>query len=110
MNGLVHGGSKPTRAAPPVQLTHHFSAKALAIIGTLVVGRDGCWSAHDMTANQFRKIALEFPGVIESAHMNHLDFRVAGKIFATLGYPDDEWGMVKLTSEQQRTFVEKAAV
>jgi hypothetical protein len=62
-----------------------------------------------MTANEFRKIALAFSGAIESAHMDHPDFRVAGKIFATLGYPDDEWGMVKLTSEQQRTFVERGA-
>ena len=30
----------------------------------------------------------------ESAHMNHPDFRARGKIFATLGYPDDSWGMV----------------
>lgn len=33
--------------------------------------------------------------------MGHPDFRVGGKIFATLGYPDDGWGMVKLTPEQQ---------
>jgi hypothetical protein len=33
--------------------------------------------------------------------MHHPDFRVAGKIFATLGYPDKSWGMVKLTPEKQ---------
>ena len=38
--------------------------------------------------------------------MRHPDFRVRGKIFATLGYPDKAWGMVKLTPEQQRTFVQ----
>ena len=32
--------------------------------------------------------------------MGHPDFRVGGKIFATLG-PDGDWGMVKLTAEQQ---------
>jgi len=37
--------------------------------------------------------------------MEHPDFRVGGKIFATLGYPGDGWGMVKLTPEQQKTFV-----
>jgi hypothetical protein len=37
--------------------------------------------------------------------MNHPDFRVRGKIFATLGYPDEDWGMVKLTPEQQGRFV-----
>jgi len=37
--------------------------------------------------------------------MHHPDFRVRGKIFATLGYPDDDWGMVKLPPEQQRNFI-----
>lgn len=37
--------------------------------------------------------------------MDHPDFRVRGKIFATLGYPDAGWGMVKLTPEQQQVFV-----
>ena len=58
-----------------------------------------------MTADQFRRLALSLPGVSERAHMNHPDFRVGGKIFATLGAPDKEWGMVKLTPEQQRRFV-----
>ena len=37
--------------------------------------------------------------------MEHPDFRVRGKIFATLGYPDAGFGMVKLTPEQQQVFV-----
>lgn len=57
-----------------------------------------------MTANQFRKLALSFPETIEAEHMNHPDFRVCGKIFATLG-PGEKWGMVKLTPEQQSAFV-----
>jgi len=36
--------------------------------------------------------------------MNHPDFRVAGKIFATLGYPDKSCGMVKLSPEDQHNF------
>ncbi len=40
--------------------------------------------------------------------MDHPDFRISGRIFASLGYPDDEHGMVKLTPEQQRTFLKKA--
>lgn len=39
--------------------------------------------------------------------MNHPDFRVGGKIFATLGYPDDEHGMVILPAEEQSAFVRK---
>ena len=54
-----------------------------------------------MTANDFRKMALALPETEERSHMNHPDFRVAGKIFATLGYPDKTRGMVKLPPEQQ---------
>ena len=61
-----------------------------------------------MTADEFRGMALGFPEALESAHMNHPDFRTGGKIFATLGYPDDGWGMVKLTPEQQKLYVSKA--
>jgi hypothetical protein len=62
-----------------------------------------------MTQNEFRKPALGLPGAVEAAHMNHPDFRVAGKIFAALGYPDENWGMVRLTPEQQQTFMKKDA-
>jgi hypothetical protein len=58
-----------------------------------------------MTSNEFRKMALGFPGTVESAHMRHPDFRVEGRIFASLGYPDESWGMVGLTAEQQRAFI-----
>jgi hypothetical protein len=46
-------------------------------------------------------MALELPEAEESSHMAHPDFRVRGKVFATLGYPDQDWGMVKLPPEQQ---------
>jgi hypothetical protein len=58
-----------------------------------------------MTPNEFRKIALGFPQAVESAHMQHPDFRVNGKIFATLGYPDSESAVVKLKPETQRLLV-----
>ena len=61
-----------------------------------------------MTTEEFRKMALEIPGAVERSHMNHPDFRIAGKIFASLGVPDESWGMVKLTPEQQRAFIKKA--
>jgi hypothetical protein len=57
-----------------------------------------------MRSNDFRRIALGMEGAIESAHMGHPDFRANGKIFATL-HAGDEFGMVKLTPEQQETFV-----
>ncbi len=40
--------------------------------------------------------------------MNHPDFRVRGKVFATLGYPDATHGMVKLTPEQQHDFIKSS--
>jgi Protein of unknown function (DUF419). len=58
-----------------------------------------------MTPNEFRELALSFPEAIESAHMRHPDFRVGGKIFATLGYPDEDSAMVKLTANDQKEFV-----
>ena len=58
-----------------------------------------------MTADDFRKIALSLPDAVESAHMKHPDFRIGKKVFATLGYPDSAWGMVKLTLEQQEVLV-----
>jgi hypothetical protein len=57
-----------------------------------------------VTANDFRRLALALPETAESTHMDHPDFRVHGKIFATLGHPANGWGMVKLTPEQQHYF------
>jgi hypothetical protein len=61
-----------------------------------------------MTADEFRRIALSFPGTEERAHMNHPDFRVGKKIFATLAYPDGDWAMVKLTPEEQQNYLDAA--
>jgi hypothetical protein len=58
-----------------------------------------------MTATDFRRMALSFPEAVESTHKDHPDFRVGGKIFATLGYFDAGWGMVKLMPDRQEEFV-----
>ena len=58
-----------------------------------------------MTAEDFRQAALSMPEAGEGAHMGHADFRVGGRIFATLGSPSAEWGMVKLRPEQQEVLV-----
>jgi hypothetical protein len=60
--------------------------------------------SDSMTVNEFRKLALTLPQAVESAHMGHPDFRVGGKIFATL-WPGNEFGVVKLTPEQQTAFI-----
>lgn len=59
-----------------------------------------------VTAKEFRRIALSLPETEARQHMGHPDFRVAGKIFATIGYPDKLFGMVKLTPLEQRIFMD----
>lgn len=58
-----------------------------------------------MTADQFRRTALSFAGAVEQSHQGHPDFRAGRKIFATLGYPDDSWGMVKLSPAYGRRWL-----
>jgi len=41
-----------------------------------------------MTPHAFRRIALSLPEALEASHMGHPDFRVGGKVFATIGYPE----------------------
>ena len=54
-----------------------------------------------MTPAEFRTMALSFEGAVEGSHMGKADFRVGGKIFATLGYPTAEHGVVMLTPQDQ---------
>ena len=60
-----------------------------------------------MDANDFRRIALSFEGVEESSHMGQPDFRVGGRIFATLASEKQGYGNLMLTPEQQAMFVEE---
>lgn len=62
-----------------------------------------------MTPAAFRRLALALPEAAEGEHMGHADFRVGGKIFATLGADDRARGVVKLTPEQQELFMRVAA-
>src|ERR1700732_3205899 len=57
------------------------------------------------TSSEFRRLALALPATEERKHMNHPAFRVAGKIFATLGYPNKERAMVKVTPVEQEMLV-----
>jgi hypothetical protein len=59
-----------------------------------------------MSSSRFRRVALALPDAVESAHHGKADFRVGKRIFATLGHPDENWGTVKLTVEQQSVLVE----
>jgi len=61
-----------------------------------------------MTAATFRKMALKFPQTAEGRHFNVADFRVGGKIFATLAYEKEGYGVLLLTPEQQAGMVADA--
>ena len=58
-----------------------------------------------MNAADFRRIALSFEGAEEGSHMGAEDFRVGGRIFATLASVSQGYGNLMLTVEQQSTFV-----
>jgi len=60
-----------------------------------------------MNANDFRRIALSLEGAEEGSHMGAADFRVGGRIFATLASQKEGYGNLMLTLEQQALFVEE---
>lgn len=58
-----------------------------------------------MNAADFRRIALNLEGAEEGSHMGAVDFRVGGRIFATLASVKQGYGNLMLTVEQQQAFV-----
>ncbi len=58
-----------------------------------------------MKAADFRRIALRLEGAEEGSHMGAADFRVGGRIFATLASQKDGYGNLMLTPELQQEFV-----
>jgi hypothetical protein len=60
-----------------------------------------------MNVADFRRIALSLPGAEESSHMGNPDFRVDGRIFATLASAKQGYGNLMLSVEQQTAFVEE---
>ena len=58
-----------------------------------------------MTTADFRRIALSMDGAEEGSHMGAVDFRVGGRIFATLAHEGQGYGNLMLTPEKQAEFV-----
>lgn len=58
-----------------------------------------------MTPARFRTLVLALPDVVEASHHGHPDFRVGGRIFASLNGPDLAFGMALLAPEEQEAFV-----
>jgi len=61
-----------------------------------------------MTANDFRRIALSLEGAEEGSHFGAADFRVSGRIFATLAAEKQGYGNLMLTPERQKMFIDEA--
>jgi hypothetical protein len=59
-----------------------------------------------MSPAQFRQLALSLPEAVEASHMNHPDFRVGGRIFATLPDPEEWIAVLMLSPEQQKELIE----
>jgi hypothetical protein len=59
-----------------------------------------------LTAADFRRIALSLPEAVEGSHFQQADFRVGGKIFATLALEFEGYGVLLLAPEQQAGMVE----
>src|SRR5215813_8454273 len=60
-----------------------------------------------MNAEDFRRIALSMPDAEEGSHMGAADFRVGGRIFATLASAAEGYGNLMLTPEVQAQFIEE---
>lgn len=61
-----------------------------------------------MTPDDFRRLALSLPGATEGAHMGHADFRVGGRIFATLSAQEQGYGVLLLSPDEQAGMVADA--
>jgi hypothetical protein len=59
----------------------------------------------DSRIDLVRRLALQFPGAVEGSHMGHPDFRLNNNIFATLSAQERGFGVLKLTPEQQQSFL-----
>jgi hypothetical protein len=71
------------------------------------LGRMRDRSEESMNPNDFRRIALSLEGAQEGSHMGAVDFRVGGRIFATLAHEKQGYGNLMLKPEQQAAFVEE---
>ncbi|HUL72624.1 MAG TPA: MmcQ/YjbR family DNA-binding protein [Vicinamibacterales bacterium] len=58
-----------------------------------------------MTPGDFKRLALGLEGAEQGSHMGAVDFRVGGRIFATLAAVHKGYGNIMLSPEQQRDFV-----
>lgn len=61
------------------------------------------------TADTFRHLALSFPRTSEKAILGSQEFRVRDRAFATLGWPEPGWAVVRLTPADQTKFITQSS-
>lgn len=61
------------------------------------------------TSDTFRRLALSFPRATEKAILGSQEFRVRDKVFATLGWPEPGWAVVRLTPADQTKFISQSS-
>jgi hypothetical protein len=101
----------PSRTQPIVCSISLKQPTQLRLISSLVPERrldrkPGKTRTEALTAADFRRIALSLPEAVEGSHFGQADFRVVGRIFATLALESEGYGVVLLTAEQQAGMVE----
>ena len=70
--------------------------------------RSSVYRGAIVTPNDFRRIALSLPEAVEGSHFGVADFRVGKRIFATLAFEAEGYGVLLLTPDQQAGMVEDA--
>lgn len=89
----------------------HESFRVVARAQIILIDFDAHRTSRDanaVTAKDFQRIALSLPEAVEGQHFGNVDFRVDGKIFATLALVKEDFGMLSLTPEQQAGMIEDA--
>lgn len=82
-------------------------AFASPLLHSKALGESPLTERAAMNIHDFRRIALSLEGAEESSHMGQPDFRVGGRIFATLASSKQGYGNLMLNLEQQAAFVEE---
>src|SRR6266852_3911065 len=101
---------KNCRAMGSTNLPATYCSMAFRRVKEILAGAgcaDSNRSEKRMDAKDFRRIALSLEGAEEGSHMGAADFRVDGRIFATLASEKQGYGNLMLTLEQQKAFVEE---
>ncbi len=108
-SGAVHRRSGRSMKTDRTNSAAQPTIKERAAISKPYCNRSPCvWHTHcDMTTADFRRLALSLPGAEEGSHMGSVDFRVGGRIFATLAAVKQGYGNLMFSLELQAEFMQE---